>query len=347
MQPWKRSPIRVLLSQHNNTQAGGLNKLIDHKQTSDIILQPETKSEEDQKGQSCFYCHKVVLWARWPALQPKLNSKPTNSSTEEILRIPDVDGDTLKYFIHFLYTDQIVVHRQKLEKIEETSALQTLMDFAHKQQNFYLVGMCNALLGYRDSTFIGVTGSSSFNADLASMIGNPLFADVDFVGESDNIPNPTEESTFIIPAHKAILTSRSDYFKAMFDPAKQLRESKSRTVHLPMHKNVLSGILSFLYASITPKKSLNERFATSLLAASNQLMIDTLGLICEVFLIDHLDHTNVCGLFNLADALHSDILREECLDFITRNYIQLTNGDELKVLDPVLIEEITEFFRSV
>jgi len=132
----------------------------------------------------------------------------------------------------------------------------------------------------------------------------------------------------------------------MFDPARQLRESYGREVHMEVHRNVLLGILSFLYASIIPKNSLNARFATSLLEESTRLMIASLALFCQLFLIERVDRSNVCSLFSLADSLHADFLREECLDFITRNYIEMKKADELISLDPLLLQEVKQHFDT-
>jgi len=260
----------------------------------------------------------------------------------------------LRDFIYFLYTDQLFIHKRKLEKEAEGIALQKLRDFAFKQNFSCLVGLCNVLLDsisretgitYTDNTTIAIRGDSSFKSDFTAIIFQPLFSDVNFVVKATDDKDKDGTSS-TIAAHRAILMSRSDYFRAMFDPAKKLRESQSRVVHLDMHKNVLSGVLSYLYASITPKQSLNARFATSLLEASTQLMIDPLGLICEMFLIDHVDRSNVCSLFTLADTLNADFLREECLDFITRNYVEMVKADEIS-LDTSLLSEVEEFFRCV
>jgi len=262
-----------------------------------------------------------------------------------------VDCETLRAFIYFIYTDQILIVRLKLEKIEEGRALQKLRDFAHKQNFPFLVGLCNVLLdpisretgiSFTDSSTISIVGDSTFKNDLDAIVGNGIFSDIDFIVKStdSNLVENGEESSTTIPAHKPLLISRSDYFKAMFDPSKKLRESQSRAVRLDMNKNVLLGILSYLYGSIIPKKSLNARFATSLLEASTQLMIEPLVLTCEMFLIEHMDRSNVCSLFMLADTLNADFLREECLDFIIRNYADMRKADELSSLEPTLLSEV-------
>jgi ankyrin repeat protein len=343
MHPRKRNPLRITLSQHNN-QIVGFQSLFNQKQFSDIALFPEVKSSQDKNDQ--FYCHKVILWARWPSLRTRLEEFSETDKAENCLDIPEVDADTLKCFIYFLYTDQIYVHRMKLEKVDEGNLIQKLRDFAFKQKFNYLVGLCNVLLepisketgvNFIDPKMISISGSTTFQTDFNQMMDNTKFSDVEFIVKGD-------ESSAKISGHKCILFAKCDYFKAMFDPARKLRESHSRYVHMEMHRNVLLGILSYLYASVIPKNSLNERFATSLLDESTRLMIAPLGVVCQLYLIDRVDRSNVCSLFSLADSLHADFLREECLDFITRNYLEMKKADELNTLEPALLQEVKQFF---
>jgi len=228
--------------------------------------------------------------------------------------------------------------------------LQNLRDFAAVQNFPYLVGLCNVLLdpisketgiNFSDPKAISISGSPSFQSDLNSMVDNPQFSDVQFNVKGDN------DRVSTINGHKCILYSRCDYFKAMFDPKRLLRESQTKQVNMETHRNILLGILSYLYASVIPKNSLNARFATGLLEESTKLFIGPLGLVCQLFLIDRVDLTNVCHLFSLADSLHADFLREECLDYITRNYLDVKKTEELNNLDPALLAEVRQNFSCV
>jgi len=305
------------------------------------MLLSDPKSEKNET----FCCHKVILWSRWPLLRLRLEE--LNPNVKDIgLVISDVDPDTLKCFIYFLYTDQIYVHRMNLEKVKEGNLLQKLRDFAFKQKFPYLVGLCNVLLepisketgiNFMDQS-INITGSSSFQSDFNHMVDNKQFSDVEFIIKGEN------QSTTSILGHKCILYSQCDYFKAMFDPTRILRESHSRQVHMEIHRPVLLGILSYLYASVIPKQSLTVRFAISLLEESTRLMIGPLRLVCQLFLIEKLDTNNVCSLFVFSDSLHADLLREECLDVITRNYLEMKKTEELTQLDTSLLQEVKQFF---
>eukprot|EP01123_Difflugia_compressa_P002431 TRINITY_DN13147_c0_g1_i1.p1 TRINITY_DN13147_c0_g1~~TRINITY_DN13147_c0_g1_i1.p1 ORF type:complete len:245 (+),score=28.75 TRINITY_DN13147_c0_g1_i1:23-736(+) len=237
-----------------------------------------------------------------------------------------------------------------MDKLNEGFSLQKLRDFAHKQQIAYLVSLCNLHLeqishetkiNYTNPNCPGMNADTTFKNDMNSLVSNNTYSDVVFVVMSDK---STEIS---IPGHQALLMSRSDYFKAMFDPSKKLRESQSRIVRLDMHQAVFIGIMSYLYASIVPRTSLNPRFATSLLEAVTQFMIDPLILTCQMYLISHIDRSNVCALFNLADTLNADFLREECLDYTVRNYLDLKKSEELSTLYPSLLEEVKKFFCCI
>uniref|UniRef100_A0A6B2L2L7 BTB domain-containing protein n=1 Tax=Arcella intermedia TaxID=1963864 RepID=A0A6B2L2L7_9EUKA len=349
MHPRKRNPIRFLFTQHNNNAVLNHHKLFDDKTTSDITL-----GITGSPSPVC-HCHRAVLWARWMGIRERLPTGDPQEALASTLAIPDVEADVLKAFIYYLYTDEMYTHRLKLIPMEEASLLERLRAFAHKQECNFLVGMCNALLrnlseySNQNNEYSAVTGNSTYQNDFLQLVGNKMFSDVQIVVLQQkvvaNVKVQTKdtEPEHVITAHKALLIPRCDYFKAMFDPGNALIENQSKTVKLEMHKNVVYGVLSYLYSTVVPKTVLNATYATSLLEASNRLMLDGLSLKCQMFLIEHLDNSNVCQLFPLADVLNADILREECLDYLMRNYTDIRKTDDWKHLNKNLKEEVEQF----
>jgi len=262
-----------------------------------------------------------------------------------------VDHNTLENFIYYLYMDRIPPTKstgpENTISEDDLAPVRNLMEFGKREQLPHLVYLCDKKIFENNPTKLKTLPcASTLQSDMAVLVNNRKFSDavfkLTFEQRQHSLGDKIENVGEYIYANKYILSAHNDYFKAMFDPAKNLRESHSSAkVNLGYHGLVLLDVFSYIYAQAPPTRTLNTLFATDLLEASNQFMIKHLGLFAQFFLIEHMDVTNVCSLLMLADLHHASFLKEECVDFIIRYFTEMEETEEYETLNTSLKDEIT------
>jgi BTB/POZ domain len=112
--------------------------------------------------------------------------------------------------------------------------------------------------------------------------------------------------------HKAILSSRSKVFQAMFEH-KMLENERSRVEIEDIESDIMLEILRFIY---TGKTQNIDKLADALLPAADKYCLERLKVQCEEMLCTTIDRDNVADTLILAD-LHSAVqLRQQAIDFI-------------------------------
>ncbi|XP_008219566.1 PREDICTED: BTB/POZ domain-containing protein At4g08455-like isoform X2 [Prunus mume] len=141
------------------------------------------------------------------------------------------------------------------------------------------------------------------------------FSDVVLFASDDEAAGP-------VPAHKAVLVSRSPVFRAMFE--NEMEESLSGTIKIgEVSYRTLGAFVNFLY---TAEVCLDQQLAYDLFVMAEKYQVQRLKDYCQKFLI--------------IDA---------ALTVITDNMDKLTSRKEytkLKEKDPQLVFEIYEAFLS-
>jgi len=121
------------------------------------------------------------------------------------------------------------------------------------------------------------------------------------------------EETF--SCHRAVLASRSSFFRALFNS--QMDESKSgKMVVVDMSTDTIRDVLMYIYSGRVEEI---DNKAMDLLEAADRFDLPGLKKSCEECLIGTLDKENVLDLFVLADLHNAVELREAAKTLIVDN----------------------------
>ncbi|XP_065881921.1 BTB/POZ domain-containing protein At4g08455 [Euphorbia lathyris] len=165
----------------------------------------------------------------------------------------------------------------------------------------------------------------------------PFYTDVVLVASSDN-GSP-------VPAHKAVLVSRSPVFKAMLE--NEMEESRSGTIKISdVSYDALRAFVNYLY---TAEACLDEQMACHLLVLAEKYQVKHLKTHCEKFLVSKLNWDNSVPTYAFAHQHNANHVVEAALSFITDNMDKLTKRDEYIELvekDPRLVVQIYEAYLS-
>ncbi|KAF9682670.1 hypothetical protein SADUNF_Sadunf05G0132900 [Salix dunnii] len=172
----------------------------------------------------------------------------------------------------------------------------------------------------------------------------PCFNDVVLVASSDD-GLPGTASSVPVPAHKAVLASRSPVFKAMLE--NEMVESRSGIIRISdVSYDVLRAFVNYLY---TAEACLDEQMAYDHLILAEKYEVEHLKAYCEKFLVSKLNWDNSFVSYIFAHQYNAKHLLESALSLITDNMDKLTKREEymeLKEKDPWLVVDIYEAYLS-
>ncbi|XP_059453866.1 BTB/POZ domain-containing protein At4g08455 [Corylus avellana] len=170
----------------------------------------------------------------------------------------------------------------------------------------------------------------------------PCFTDVVLVASSDE---PTAGPPVPVPAHKAILASRSPVFKAMLE--NEMEESRSGTIKIgDVSYDALRAFVNYLYNA---EACLDEQMACDLLVLAEKYQVKHLKSYCEKLLVSKLNWENSIIGYAFAHQHNAKTLLDAALSTITDNMDKLTKREEYVELvekDPRLVVEIYEAYLS-
>jgi len=174
---------------------------------------------------------------------------------------------------------------------------------------------------------------SDFSEDILNLLTDgEAFSDVTFI---------VKEKRF--PVHKAILSTRSSVFRAMFTSG--MRESKDNEVHIEDTNEIaFKQMLDFIYSGGCDKKIIKEKTA-DILALANRYNLTKLALHCEKVLLKHLTVENATKTLVVADTYNCEQLRKLVIEFMVENFYQILNVKSFKKLcinKPSLVVEVHE-----
>lgn len=170
----------------------------------------------------------------------------------------------------------------------------------------------------------------------------PRFTDVVLVASSED---PSAELGLPVPAHKALLVSRSPVFKAMLE--NEMEESRSGTIKIcDVSYDALRAFVNYLY---TAEAWLDDQMACDLLVLAEKYQVKHLKAYCDKFLVSRLSWENSIASYGFAHRHNAKHLLEAALSLIMDNMDKLTKMEEYSELvekDPRLIVEIFEAYLS-
>ncbi|XP_042459446.1 BTB/POZ domain-containing protein At4g08455-like isoform X1 [Zingiber officinale] len=152
-------------------------------------------------------------------------------------------------------------------------------------------------------------------------------------------------ATPAIPAHRAILISRSPVFKAMLE--NEMEESRSGIIKI--HDVSYYVLRSFVHYLYTAEVLLDEHMACELLILAEKYQVKHLKIFCEKFMTSKVNNDNAIGNYAFAHRHSAKQLLEAALSLIIENMATLTEREEYKELvekDPRLVVEIYEAYLT-
>lgn len=169
--------------------------------------------------------------------------------------------------------------------------------------------------------------ASSYICDMRNLINNTEFYDVKFIVEGQ-----------AIHAHRAILSARSEHFRAMFTSG--MRESHEKDILLEhIRIPVFLALLEYIYID---NIRVSPEIAIELYAAADLYTLNRLKGLCEIIVQKSIVVENAANLLQAADELGCDRLRQICLSFIVRHFDTVTKTEGFTNLSRDLILEILQ-----
>ena len=143
----------------------------------------------------------------------------------------------------------------------------------------------------------------------------------------------------MLKCHKMILASASPYFMAMF--SNEMSENITNRVQMPMADlDVLKEIVEYAY---TGKLRIDIGNVQSLFTQASLLQMNDIVLACSDFMQTHLDKSNCLDVLTFANIHSCQVLLDKTLDFIRRNFTEVSKTDEyLQFDEPSLLKLIID-----
>eukprot|EP00761_Pharyngomonas_kirbyi_P005885 gb/GECH01005891.1/.p1 GENE.gb/GECH01005891.1/~~gb/GECH01005891.1/.p1 ORF type:complete len:500 (+),score=113.28 gb/GECH01005891.1/:1-1500(+) len=184
-----------------------------------------------------------------------------------------------------------------------------------------------------------IVPKSKISSDFSQLLESGYMSDFIILAGDDN--------TVKIPVHKAILGSRSEYFRAVFESGMQ--ESQEGTLSIPTELSVsaVMVVLNEIYTGNGQDQLSNDNLIEVLEAAS-YFKIERLKAICERMLQEqgHIDVENSAFLLQVANRFGADQLKRVCLEFILKHFQEVKQTSSFKEMDKDLILEVTNLACS-
>jgi len=157
-------------------------------------------------------------------------------------------------------------------------------------------------------------------------INNKRFSDITLIASDETR----------IFAHKIILTSRCEYFKALFESG--MKETKATEIPMAnLPKTGLLALLEFIYTDNI--QYMEPDIALDVLSASSLLNLDRLKVLCESSIIKGVDHESVSFVYQTAKLFGAQKLVQFCQGVIVSEFDRVSKTDSFTQLP---LEEINQ-----
>ena len=143
-----------------------------------------------------------------------------------------------------------------------------------------------------------------------------------------------------IKAHRLILASASDYFKAMFNT--NLKEGKQSEVGLPKtDMSTMNSIIDFIY---TGKLKVSDGNVEKILTAANFFGISKVVTKCVQYIIQRINNNNSIQILEFAERISNKELKNRALIFVTDHFEEVSskNLDIMEMSTPLLLHIIIQ-----
>jgi len=223
-----------------------------------------------------------------------------------------LDPDCLHAFLSgYVYSDRVGVHTQNAE------------DFLRIAEVFQvprLRAICQQKLNMNINFIKGQIPPASLVKDMQSLVNDSIHSDVSFEIESK-----------IVPAHKVVLASRSEYFRALWQQDLwQWHDGGSGKILVDdIGYDGFLALLTFIYSG---HLEINGDIAVELMTKANEYSLFTLKTRCERFISKQIDSDNVYDLLGVSEMLDARFLESRCLQFVAMNIQHLKQSESFSSL---------------
>ncbi|XP_061172910.1 BTB/POZ domain-containing protein 9-like [Saccostrea echinata] len=156
----------------------------------------------------------------------------------------------------------------------------------------------------------GIVDHVSFLSDnLGDLVENSDYSDITLIVE--NVP---------FPAHKVILATRSEYFRALLYGG--MKESQPGTTQVELKDTSASAfsiLLKYMYSGRLNLLEIKDENLLDILGMSHRYGFVDLETAISDYLKAILNISNVCLIYDIANMYHLTSLCQVCKDFIDRN----------------------------
>ncbi|EDW66145.1 BTB/POZ domain-containing protein 9 [Drosophila virilis] len=166
-----------------------------------------------------------------------------------------------------------------------------------------------------------------FSADIARLCMNERYADVEFIVEEQRLP-----------AHRAILAARSEYFRALLYGG--MSEATQREISLEVPLDPFKVLLRYIYSGTLSLATLDEDAVIGVLGMANQYGFGDLEMAISKYLRQYLALNNVCMILDAARLYNLEELTQVCHMFMDRNAADLLQHDSFKMLSKESLKEV-------
>lgn len=181
--------------------------------------------------------------------------------------------------------------------------------------------------------------------NLATTLNTPCFSDVVLVASGSSESADLQCNSPSIPAHRAVLISRSPVFRAMLE--NQMEESLSGTIKISdVSYDALRAFVNYLY---TAEACLDEHMACDLLVLAEKYQVKHLKTYCEKYLLSKLSWENSLPYYAFAHQHGAKSLLDAAFSLIMDNMDKLSKREEYMELvekDPRVVVAIYEAYLS-
>ncbi len=265
--------------------------------------------------------HRALLAQRSQELREMIEMEtPSDGVTPDQpvqILLPELHYDTAKSLLVFLYTDVLPVWcsndvsvLRALSRAGKSLKIPRLQILSERLLN---------LISTIEMDFLNITKDlevpiGTLSRDLGSLVGETQFADVRFIAEGRSVM-----------AHRFILESRCDYFRAMFRNSSMNSTIASNNIIDVVVPDTFVGFLRtliFLYTDTLPDGS-DGALLEDIMSADRYNLIDMRTLI-ESMLVP--SRTNWLDLLRTADSIGSKRLLHMCSCFLRDNFMVLNEN---------------------
>lgn len=169
--------------------------------------------------------------------------------------------------------------------------------------------------------------TAQFSDQMAQLCMSEDYSDVIFVVENEKLP-----------AHRVILASRSEYFRALLYGG--MCESNQSEIVLKIPLDAFKALLRFIYSGHMSLTQMKEETILDTLGLANQYGFTELELAISEYLRQVLSLNNVCAILDAARLYNLDALTTVCYTFMDRNATDILTHESFKNLSKESLEQV-------